>query len=151
MPKRQGGLNVTVNEFALMNDLVTHYQLLNFVNLWVTEWNKKDSTPQECSCFIVLVILAVSYLQWFFLGVRISKHEKNKFSRFLSMCMICELVSIIYLCACVQYLNFLGISVRLCYFFFSHLNSPYFTYIWGGWVRKQKEGRQQWLEIRPGR
>lgn len=33
LPKRQGRLNVTVNEFALMNDLVTHYQLLNFVNL----------------------------------------------------------------------------------------------------------------------
>lgn len=60
LPKRQGGLNVTVNEFALMNDLVTHYQLLNFVNLWVTEQNKKDSTSQECSCFIVLVTFAVS-------------------------------------------------------------------------------------------
>lgn len=84
LPNRQGGLNDTVNEFALMNDLVTHYQLLNFVNLWVTEWNKKDSTSQECSCFIVLVTLAVSYLQWFFLGVRTSKHEKNKSSNFLS-------------------------------------------------------------------
>lgn len=73
LPRRQGGLNVRVNEFALMNDLVTHYQLLNFVILWVTERNKKDSTSQECSCFIVLVTLAVSYLQGFFLGVRISK------------------------------------------------------------------------------
>lgn len=34
-PKRQlRGLNVVeLYEFALMNDLVTHYQLLNFVNL----------------------------------------------------------------------------------------------------------------------
>lgn len=93
LPKRQGGLNVTLNEFALMNDLVTHYQLLNFVNLWVSERNKKDNTSQECSCFIVLVTLGVSYLQWFFLGLRISKHKKTKSSSFLSMCMICELVS----------------------------------------------------------
>lgn len=54
-------------------------------------------------------------------------------------------------CMCVLYLNFLGISVRLCCnFFFSRLNSAYFTYIWGEWVRQQKKGRQQWLEIRPG-
>lgn len=143
-----------------MDDLVTHYQLLNFVNLWVTEQIKKDSTSQECSCFIVLVTSAVSYLQWFFLGVRISKHEKTKSSRFLSMCMIwnwCqgpdwkngsrgkETKINIPMCMSVQY----WISVRLCCNFFFTLELPIF-HLYLVWVRQQKEGRQQWLQIRPG-
>lgn len=54
---------VELYEFALMSDLVTRYQLLNFVNLWVSYQNnnnKEDSTSQECSFFIDLLTLAVS-------------------------------------------------------------------------------------------
>ena len=63
--RQLGGVNVRELDFMshCWFDLMTHYQLLNFVNLWVSEQsnnNKKDSTSQECSCFIVLIILAVS-------------------------------------------------------------------------------------------